>query len=882
MRNQLPSMRLWRLPGQGRKGIFDCRWHPKDPQRSGNRYNPTGMRSLRKISLQKAAWVREPLGARESCEVLSRVTAFSYKFASIWVALAALTMPPMMTSAQDASSCQGPADLTQAIASHPTAEAYDALGAYFGQRRQFSCALPAFERALQLSPNSWEAHYDLAISLLTSGNPQRALDQLRSASSLNPGSLKIHLATGLALSQLNQKAAAIDEFKAVLQSDPRSVQALDGIAQALIGEGRYSAAIASLKDAPKDEVLQLDLAIAYSQNENTGQALQILSALIQEHPSYARAHANLAIAYTRLKRFEDAAREFSEALRLDPSDDVSPVLYVRALIVLGRFDAAAPVIRSYLRRKPNDFEALYLSGVVDRGLGKYAEAGPLLQRAVALNPKDADARTNLGSVLAKLGKPAQARVQLETALQINPHASEARLQLASVLRSLGKGDQARQDLTALQKEKEESVQQDVTGAKDNEANEYLKEGNVQGAIDRYRASIAENPNNPGAYYGLALALDRLGDDAGEQSALEKAVALDPKFAPAHNQLGLIQLKEGRSGEAEAEFKTAISLNRQYAEAQNNLGVLYGQRGDITAAEPLFREATENDSKYGQAFVNLGLIQAKESHLREAEQTLRTAVALEPNNTRALTARAMVLVHLNRGDEALPYFRKVAELDPKSPGAHLNLGVALADQLDLKGALSEFSAAVRLDRTVCPPITTKAEPCSICNAVMRQSLSWRWLLASIRGRPSHSTCSECWQSVPATRLSQSNNFRGQSRSIRKRWRRSEMLGQQLLNQGDNAGAITQWRKVVELQPTNGKALYNLARLLSKSDPDEAKGLEDRLEALQAEQHVMDRAQLLGILAWRRPMRMTGRRLSHSSRTRCRSAGTVASCRNCIRI
>lgn len=74
--------------------------------------------------------------------------------------------------------------------------------------------------------------------------------------------------------------------------------------------------------------------------------------------------------------------------------------------------------------------------------------------------------------------------------------------------------------------------------------------------------------------------------------------------------------------------------------------------------------------------------------------------------------------------------------------------------------------------------------------------------------------------------------------------SEMLGQQLLNQGDNAGAITQWRKVVELQPTNGKALYNLARLLSKSDPDEAKGLEDRLEALQAEQHVMDRAQLLG--------------------------------------
>ena len=70
--------------------------------------------------------------------------------------------------------------------------------------------------------------------------------------------------------------------------------------------------------------------------------------------------------------------------------------------------------------------------------------------------------------------------------------------------------------------------------------------------------------------------------------------------------------------------------------------------------------------------------------------------LEPKNTGALSAYGMVLVRLNRGSEALTFFRKVTELDPKSPGAHLNLGIALADQFNLDGALAEFSEAVRLD------------------------------------------------------------------------------------------------------------------------------------------------------------------------------------------
>src|SRR5207302_4397257 len=66
----------------------------------------------------------------------------------------------------------------------------------------------------------------------------------------------------------------------------------------------------------------------------------------------------------------------------------------------------------------------------------------------------------------------------------------------------------------------------------------------------------------------------------------------------------------------------IALDPGYAEAQNNLGVLCGQQGENKEAEELFRKATENNPQYTQAFINLGLILAGDSHFPEAEQVIR--------------------------------------------------------------------------------------------------------------------------------------------------------------------------------------------------------------------------------------------------------------------
>src|SRR5437868_1770181 len=313
--------------------------------------------------------------------------------------------------------CKGPDELEKVIASQPSAGVYDALGAYFGQRQQLSCALAAFEAAVHQDPNSWEARFNLSLALLQKHDAARAARELRVAVRIKPDDPLGHIALGEALGELGQNEAAIEEFKSALKSDPKSVPALDGFAKALMAQKRYSAAIAYLKGAPADPVLQDDLAVAYSSNGDVAEAVKLLAELVQQSPSSADRHVRLGLAYTQESQFRQAVDEFREALRLDPSNDVTRLSYVKALIILAEFQSALHEIQGYFIRNTGDFDGLYMMGVVDRGLGNYTAAKDVLSQAVVLDPNHYDARYNLGFVLAKLGRPQEALVHLEKAAQ---------------------------------------------------------------------------------------------------------------------------------------------------------------------------------------------------------------------------------------------------------------------------------------------------------------------------------------------------------------------------------------------------------------------------------------------------------------------------------
>src|SRR4051794_21068935 len=123
----------------------------------------------------------------------------------------------LSVAALGSAQCLGPSDLERAIQTAPSANTYDALGAWFAQRRQFACAIPAFEKAVQMRGDSWETHFNLGLALMENNDEQRAVSEFRVAVKLKPDSVRARSALGAALQGLKRFEEAETEFNSALK-----------------------------------------------------------------------------------------------------------------------------------------------------------------------------------------------------------------------------------------------------------------------------------------------------------------------------------------------------------------------------------------------------------------------------------------------------------------------------------------------------------------------------------------------------------------------------------------------------------------------------------------------------------------------------------------
>jgi tetratricopeptide (TPR) repeat protein len=103
---------------------------------------------------------------------------------------------------------------------------------------------------------------------------------------------------------------------------------------------------------------------------------------------------------------------------------------------------------------------------------------------------------------------------------------------------------------------------------------HMEAGNDDEATQRFERFLSENPRWPGAYVNLAILYERQENSAKAIGLLTQAVAIDPQFVPALNQLGVIKRRQGEFEAAEQAWLSATQINPQYAYGWYNLGVLH--------------------------------------------------------------------------------------------------------------------------------------------------------------------------------------------------------------------------------------------------------------------------------------------------------------------
>lgn len=127
------------------------------------------------------------------------------------------------------------------------------------------------------------------------------------------------------------------------------------------------------------------------------------------------------------------------------------------------------------------------------------------------------------------------------------------------------------------------------------------------------------------------------DDAID--AYRRVVAIDPTYAAAWNNLGLLLHRMGRYEDARRAYLSALEYDGSLCEAAYNLGSLCEDLSDVEQAIRHYRMALELAPDYADAHFNLAAALARAGRADEANRHWQRYLALDSSSPWARIARA---------------------------------------------------------------------------------------------------------------------------------------------------------------------------------------------------------------------------------------------------
>jgi predicted O-linked N-acetylglucosamine transferase (SPINDLY family) len=224
---------------------------------------------------------------------------------------------------------------------------------------------------------------------------------------------------------------------------------------------------------------------------------------------------------------------------------------------------------------------------------------------------------------------------------------------------------------------------------------HHRAGRLNDAERLYRLVCDHDPQNARAFHLLGVVAHQLRrPDAA--TLVGRAVMLDPDFAEAHNDRGVILATHGSFAEALSCFERAVALNPGYDEARNNLGRGLRSLGRHEEALTQFELVLRSMPDSPVAHFNLASVLELADRKPDAEKHYRTAVSLRPDFIDAHLHLAVLLQDADRLPEALVHTERAVALRPDSAGARNNLGNILRTMGRHDEAIAQYEAALRID------------------------------------------------------------------------------------------------------------------------------------------------------------------------------------------
>jgi tetratricopeptide (TPR) repeat protein len=542
-------------------------------------------------------------------------------------------------------------------------DGYNLLGIIEADAQNYSSALAAFQKALQLAPHSTKTLNNLGNVYVAQKMPDLAEKEFQTVLRLDPANRDAHYNLGLLLLTRGSAAEAIPHLERV---------------------------------RPQDTQTRLNLIRAYLQAKRAADGLRVAKELSAESKDDVQVHFSLGVLLASEKQYSAARIELEKADALKP--ETFEILFNLGLDLLrmGESSQAELALNRALKLKPHSVETLSLLAEACMDQSRPLDALNLLLQAHKIAPDNTDvillmARTSMYQKYFEDAIPL-----LESGLEIAPQRTDLLGPLGESYFMAGKVEKAIETLQKLVAAQPSARAYAFLGL----AHTHL--GRFDEAKQDFQNGLKLDPRNTFCLFNLGYIAERQGDSARAEVIFQKVLSVNPEFSDAILELANLRIEAKRLPEAAELLRKYVRASRspatgyyKLAMVERSLHQAEAADRDLAKFQALAKDASTSSIPYEHLFEYLD---SRSNLAPGARQQLDLNALIDqvgkhPGEPEGLYLLAEAYLKSGKADEAKS---TIAQLDKLSSGDYRTLtgtGVLLARYRFYDGAIQHFRAAL---------------------------------------------------------------------------------------------------------------------------------------------------------------------------------------------
>jgi predicted Zn-dependent protease len=323
------------------------------------------------------------------------------------------------------------------------------------------------------------------------------------------------------------------------------------------------------------------------------------------------------------------------------------------ILLLAAFISTAAAAQDF-PSEPYEFILAKLAG----NEGRFEEALSRIEKVIEKQPNDPILRFERALLLVDASRMDKAAAELKTITASHPDFHDAQKMLGRLLLDRagddkGKLEEALVHLQAAYRTNADDLASGVTAA------QILISMNKPAEAEKILGTLVERtPDHRGINYSYAQVLTRVGRGNESKKYLERAVAVDPMFGPAVQQLLDFYQREGEWQKAAAILQPMVDDEPLNIELQRQQAYFFLRAGQPEQARKAFKALTETDPKDLRSQFYLAEAMSDLEQYGEAAAIYKKLLATNPADAEVLASYGLALTGQKKWDEATMAFNSL--------------------------------------------------------------------------------------------------------------------------------------------------------------------------------------------------------------------------------